>query len=119
MERLSPTTTRVDPSTHEKFHRESKGLPVISVHSKQHPLIISSNVSKSERRSGGSWIIALECGTHIVQGYTPNFGQISAINSYRVEVYASLAATLFLHLYPGYYKFSVHNTIHDLCEDRA
>ena len=83
------------------------------------PLIISSDGSKGERRSGGSWIIAFECGTHIVKGHTPNFGQISAINSYRAEVYAFLAATLFLHLYSVYYKCTVHNKIHALCDNQA
>ena len=61
----------------------------------------------------------MECGTHIVKGYNPNFGQISVINSYRAEVYAPLAVILFLHLYSVYYKCPVHNKIHSLCDNQA
>ena len=55
-------------------------------------LIISSDGTKGDRRGGGGWIITLKNETHIVSGFNPNFGQIKAMNLYKVEIYASLAA---------------------------
>ena len=83
------------------------------------PLVISIDGSKDEKRSGGSWIIALECGTRIISGYNPNLNQIRAINFYRSEVYASLAATLFLYLYSKYYVVKVNNNIHAFCDNQS
>ena len=54
-----------------------------------------------------------------MKGHNPNFGQISAINSYRAEVYASLAVILFLHLYSVYYHLPVKNKTHALCDNQA
>ena len=56
---------------------------------------------------------------HIVNGYKSNFEQITIINSYREEVYASLATTLFLCLYSTYYNFPDHNKINALCDNHA
>ena len=101
------------------FDENQAVFPLFQYIQNNTPLIISSDGSKGERRSEGSWIIALEYGTHIVQGHNPNFSQISAINSYRAEIYASLAATLFLHLYSVYYRLPVKNNIHALCDNQA
>ena len=68
---------------------------------------------------GGSWIFALKFGTNVISGYNLSFDQICAINSYRAEVYASLAATLFLYFYSKYYFVSINNRIHALCDNQA
>ena len=73
------------------------------------PLIISTDGSKDDRRSGRGWIIALADGTHIVSCFNPNFGQFKAIKSYRAEIYTSLAAVLFLQLYSEYHNISIQN----------
>ena len=101
------------------FTENSEVFPSFQYIQNHIPFITSSDGSKGDRRSGGSWIIALECGDHIFHGYNPNFGKISAINSYRVEVYVFLAATLSLHLYSVYYKVLVHNKINALCDNQA
>ena len=111
--KIFPPTTRMDLIAHETFQREFQYIQSNT------PLIISSDGSKGERRSGESWIITWECGTHIVRGYNPNFGQNSAINSYWAGVYAFLATTLFLYLYYIYYEFPVHNKINALYDIQA
>ena len=67
------------------------------------PLIISTDGSKDKRRSG----------------VNPNFSHISAIISYRAEVFISLAVTLFLHLYSIYYQPPVNNKINALCDNQS
>ena len=77
------------------------------------PLLISTDRGKIDRQSGGGWIIALIDGTHIVSGYNPNFGKIKAINSYRAEIYTSLAVVLFLNMYVEYHS------IISICDNEA
>ena len=71
-------------------------------------VIISIDDFKGERRSGGSLINDLECGIHIISDYNLSFGQIFTIKSYRAEVYVSIVATPFLHLYSTYYLVKVN-----------
>ena len=83
------------------------------------PLIISTDGAKGDRRSGRGWIISLIDGTHIVSGFNPKFGQIKAINSYRAEIHASLAAVLFLHLYSEYHNTSIQDQCRSICDNEA
>ena len=83
------------------------------------PIIISTDGAKGDRRSGGGWIIALIDGTHIVSDFNPNFGQIKAINSYRAEIYASLAAVLFLNMYAEYHIITIQNKCRSICDNEA
>ena len=83
------------------------------------PLMIPYNGDKRDRRSGGGWIIVLKDGTHIVSGFNPNVGKIQAINSCSAEIYASLAAVLFLHLYSEYHRISIQNHCRSICDNQA
>ena len=80
-------------------------------------LIISTDGTTKTRKSGGSWTIALEDGTEIVSGHNPNFGQSEDINSYRTEIYVSLAALLFLHLYSQFYMVEITNKCKEICSN--
>ena len=83
------------------------------------PLIISTDGSKGDRRSGTRWIITLIDGTHIVSGFNPNFGQFKAIISYRAKIYTSLAAVLFLQLYSEYHNISTQNQYQPVCDNEV
>lgn len=71
--------------------------------------LISTDESKVSRCSGGSWIAALHNGTHIVSEYNPYFRQIRQINSYRVNIYASLRESRFLYHYAKYFMIDIGN----------
>ena len=77
-------------------------------------MVLKENVEAEEARSL-TWNVEHISSKVIIR----TFEQISVINSYRAEVYASLATTLFLHLYYVYYKCTVHNEIHALCDNQA
>ena len=57
--------------------------------------------------SGGSWIITRIHRNRLDSGYNPNYGQPDLIDTYRSEIYASLAASILLHLYATYYMINV------------
>ena len=108
MQQLTRTTkhnTKIEPLLHH-------------LHTKV-PLLISTDGAKGDRRSGGGWIIALIDGTPIVSGFNPNFGQIKAINSYRAEIYASLAAVLYLNMYAEYHSIIIQNKCRSICDNEA
>ena len=83
------------------------------------PIIISSNGAKENGRRRGWWIIALIDGTRIVSGFNQNFGKIKVINSYRAQIYASLAVVLFLHLYSEYHSIYIQNQCRSICDNQA
>ena len=62
-------------------------------------LLIATDGAKGKKKSGRGWVIALDNGHHLIEGYSPNFGQSNKITSYRSEAYAVLSAILFLHHY--------------------
>ena len=68
------------------------------------PLLILSNRDKGEQRSDGGRTTTLENGSHIVSEYSPSFGKIKTMNSYRNEIYASHAAILFPYSYSEYHN---------------
>ena len=103
---------------HEQLNTIQKQNLLHHLHTKV-PLLISTDGVKGDRRSGGGWIIALVDGIHIVSGYNPNFGQIKAINSYRAEIYASLAAVLFLNMYAEYNIIIIQNKCRSICDNKA
>ena len=83
------------------------------------PLIISSNGAKGDRRNGGGWIGTLTDGTCIISVFNPNYGKIKAIKSYRVEIYTSLAAVLFIHLYSEHHSISIQNQYRSICDNQV
>ena len=119
MERVSISATRMNPVLDKNFIENPTVSPLFQFIQLNTPLVISTDGSKSERKSGGSWIITLECSTYVISGYNPSFDHIYFINSYRAEVYTSLTATLFFHLYSKYYLVPVNNIIHARCDNHA
>ena len=80
-------------------------------------LIISTDGLTQTRKSGSSWIIALEDGTEIVSGHNLNFGQSQDITSYHTEICASLVASLFIHLYSQFYMVEFTNQCKTICSN--
>ena len=77
----------------------------------QTPLYISTDGSRTNKKSGGSWIISIIDGTEIVSGWNPDFGKINTINSYHSEMYASLASLTFLECCCDYFHVQLLNPI--------
>jgi len=75
----------------------------------QTPLYTSTDGSRTNKKSGGSWIISLSDGIAIVSGWNPDYGQITTINSYHSEINASLASLTFLKCYCNYFNFKILN----------
>ena len=82
-------------------------------------LKIASDGSKTRTKSGGGWVIATKDGTIIIRGSNPDYGQIENIHSYRSEVYASLAAQLFLKTYAEYFQIIIDSKITSYCYNKA
>ena len=72
---------------------------VVDYIQQQNPLYISIDGSRINKKNGSSCIISLSDGTAIVSGRNQDFGQITAINSYHLEIYASLTFLAFLECY--------------------
>ena len=101
-----------------KNHKQHMGVdPLLSYIINNNNLIISTDGTTQTRKSGDSWIIALEDGTKIVSGNNPNFGPSEDITSYRTEVYACLASSLFLHLYSQFYIIEIKNKCKAMCSN--
>ena len=101
-----------------KKHKQYMNVdPLFSYIINNNNLIISTDGTTQTRKSGGSWIIALEDGTKIVSGNNPNFGPSEDITSYRTEVYACLASSLFLHLYSQFYMIKIKNKCKAICSN--
>lgn len=82
-------------------------------------MIITTEGSKYKTKSGGSWIISLEDGKHIVTCHNTNFGQVNQTLSYIIEVYTSLSTLLFLHHYSKNYKVQLNNTFTALYDNQT
>ena len=61
----------------------------------------------------------MEDGKIITQGYNLKFGQIRDTNSYRAEIYASLVATLFLHVHSQFVMVKLENNYIAICDNQA
>ena len=102
-----------------KHHKQNMEVdPLFCYIISSNSLIISTDGTTQARKSGGVWIIAFEDGTKMVLGDNPNFGQSSDITSYRTEVYASLAASLFLHLFSQFYMVEFTKQCKAICSNR-
>ena len=85
----------------------------------QTPLYTSTDGSRTNKKSGGSWIISLSDGIAIVSGWNPDYGQITTINSYHSEINASLASLTFLKCYCNYFNFKILNPIEVFCDNKS
>ena len=85
----------------------------------QSSLLIAIDSTKGKIKCGGEWVLALDNGYHLIEGYNPNFGQNNQITSYRSEAYTVLSATLFLHYYCNFFGVSLNNTITVGCDNQA
>ena len=92
--------------------------PLITNIQSKKKLVISSDGSKSNTTSGGSWIIATAEGEEILSGYNPDFGDISQINSHRAEIFGTLAVLLFLREYSRFYKIEMQSEILYYCDNK-
>ena len=82
----------------------------------QTPLYISTDGSRTNKKSGGDWIISLTDGTEIVSRWNPDFGQIIAINSYHSEIYPSVESLTFSECYCDYFYLQLLNPIEAFCD---
>ena len=85
----------------------------------QTPLYISTDGSRTHKKSGGGWIISLTDGTKIISGWNTDIGQITAINSYHSIIYASLASMTFLECYSDYFYLQLLNPIEAFCVNKS
>ena len=70
--------------------------PLITYIQRKKKLIIASDGSRTNQKSGRIWIIATEDREEILSGYNPDFGDITQINSQRAEIFGTLTVLLFL-----------------------
>ena len=80
-------------------------------------IIIVNDGSKSERISGGDWIIVDSSGTTSISGSTPDFDTITLMNSHRSETYAVLSALLFLREYCRYFMLPLSSQVKYFCDN--
>ena len=59
-------------------------------------IIIISDRSRNNLKSGGAWITANTKGNSIIEGTNPNFGIIKRMHSNRAEIFGILSALTFL-----------------------
>ena len=85
--------------------------PLIIYIQREKQLLVVSDGSRSNKTSGGAWIIATEGGDEIISGYTPDFGDISQINSHRTYIFETLAVLLFLRQYSRFFKIAIQSQI--------
>ena len=82
-------------------------------------LMIVSDEFKTRTNSGEGWIIATKNGIIIIRGSNPDFGQLGKMNSYRGEVYASLASQLFIKTYAEYFNVIIDSKIASYYDNKA
>ena len=87
----------------QNYKDETLGPSLLELIQNHCDIIIASDGSKSDHKSGGAWIIADSSGTTSMSGSNPDFGPISSMNSHRSEIYAVLSALLFLYEYCRYF----------------
>ena len=81
-------------------------------------LLIDSDGSRYNRKSGWVCIIANEDGDEIISGYNPDFEDISQINSHRLEIFETLAVLLFLREYRRFFKIEMQSEIIYYCDNK-
>ena len=85
----------------------------------QTQLLISTNGSRSNTKSGGNQITSLTDGAIIVSDWNLDFGQITNTYSYHSEIYASLASFTFLQCYCDYCFLPLFNPIEAYCDNKS
>ena len=85
----------------------------------QSSLRIATDGSKGKGNGERGWILALDNGRNLIEGFNPNFGQRNHITSYRPEAYAVLSATPFLHHYLKFFGVPLNNKITAGCNNQA
>ena len=80
-------------------------------------IIITSDGSKSEEKSGGAWIIADLFGHTSLSGLNLDFGPITPINSHQSEIYGVLSVLLFLHEYCRYFMIPISPHVKYFCDN--
>ena len=82
-------------------------------------MLLATDGAKGQQKSEGGWVIAIDNGHHLIEGFNPNFGQSNHITSYRSEAYTVLSVTLFLHHYCNFFGVPLNNTITAGCDNQA
>ena len=103
----------------ENFNENTNARSLLQYLMDKSELIIASDGSKTRTKSGGGWVIATKDGTIIIRGANPDFGQLGNMNSYRSEVYASLASQLFIKIYAEYFNVTIESKITSYCDNKA
>ena len=98
-------------------YKDGTGPSLLEIIQDNRDIIIASDGSKSNHKSGGAWIISDSSGTTSISGSNPDFGPISSMNSHRSEVYAVLSALLFLHEYCRYFMLPLSSQIKYFCDN--
>lgn len=78
-------------------HREIYSSdPLATFIQQKQMIIIISDRSRNNLKSGGAWITANTKGNSIIEGTNPNFGIIKRMHSNRAEIFGILSALTFL-----------------------
>ena len=113
----TPTSTHSPIIFNDELNHNSDSL--LELINNESLIYISTDSAREDTKSGGGWLIVTDTGQRIVHGFNPDYGQSEDIHSYRSEVYASLAALLFLHFYAAFFNTIITNNIIGICDNEA
>ena len=100
-----------------KMHPSSDSILFRIINKTQ--LLISTDGSRTHNKSGGSWIIVLTDGTKLISGHNPEFVRHVDINSYHLEIYASLSSLTLLEYFCDYFSLLLNNAIRATCDNKS
>ena len=109
-----PTWTRTLIQNHQD---ELSGPSLLELLQRKCDILIASDDSKSESKSGGAWIIADSLGNIASSGSNPDFGPITSMNSHHSEIYGALSALLFLHEYCRFFMIPLSSQVKYFCDN--
>ena len=101
----------------QNYKDETLGPSLLEIIQNNYDIIIASDGSKSDHKSGGAWIIADSSGTTSMLGSNPDFGPISSMNSHQSEIYAVLSTLLFLNEYCRYFMLPLSSQVKYFCDN--
>ena len=101
----------------QNYRDEALGPSLLEIIQMKREIIIASDGSKSDSKSGGAWITADSSGTISTSGSNPDFGSIISMNSHRSEIYVVLSAILFLHEYCRYFMLPLSSPVKYFCDN--
>ena len=101
----------------QNYRDETSGPSLLKIIQNKCDIIIVSDGSKSEHKSGGAWIITDSSGTTSMSGSNHDLDPISSMNSHRSEIYAVLLALLFLHEYCRYFMLPLSSQVKYFCDN--